>query len=87
MGLFQIMGFNYRECGFTSVQEFVNVMCTSEGEHLRAFVNFINSQGFAKFLKNKEWSNFARGYNGPDYAENKYDEKLAAAYKAASHSK
>ncbi len=31
-------------------------------------------------LKNKDWGTFARLYNGPAYAQNKYDIKLAEAY-------
>jgi hypothetical protein len=29
---------------------------------------------------NKDWAKFARGYNGPGYAQNAYDVKLAQAY-------
>jgi hypothetical protein len=32
-------------------------------------------------LENLDWAKFARGYNGAGYKQNKYDEKLAAAYK------
>ena len=28
-----------------------------------------------------DWAGFARGYNGPGYAQNAYDTKLAAAYR------
>jgi hypothetical protein len=33
-----------------------------------------------QYLRDKDWAGFARRYNGPAYAENKYDEKLSAAY-------
>ena len=42
-GMFQIMGFNYARCGFANVQEFVNAMVRSEGEHLQAFCRFVLS--------------------------------------------
>jgi len=32
-----------------------------------------------------DWAGFARGYNGPAFRQNRYDEKLSAAY--AFHSK
>ena len=32
-------------------------------------------------LQNKNWAEFARRYNGPAYAQNRYDEKLAEAYR------
>jgi len=79
-GLFQIMGLNYDKCGFGTVQEFVNVMCKSEGAQLQAFVMFIKNTGLASSLQNKQWATFAKGYNGPQYAQNNYDTKLAAAY-------
>lgn len=35
-------------------------------------------------LQRKDWAGFARGYNGPGYAKNRYDIKLANAYKKYS---
>jgi hypothetical protein len=80
-GLYQIMGYHYKICGYNSIKSFVEAMYKSEGYHLRAFGKFIQSEGLVKHLKNKDWAKFARGYNGPGYAENKYDVKIAAAYK------
>jgi hypothetical protein len=31
-------------------------------------------------LQAKNWAEFAKRYNGPAYAQNRYDEKLAKAY-------
>ena len=31
-------------------------------------------------LQKKDWKAFARLYNGPAYAQNRYDEKLSTAY-------
>ena len=28
----------------------------------------------------KKWANFAKGYNGPAYADNAYDVKMETAY-------
>jgi hypothetical protein len=50
-----------------------------------AFCGFIKSNKLDTHLRKHDWARFARGYNGPGYAENKYDEKLARAY--AKHSK
>lgn len=36
-------------------------------------------------MKNKDWAKFAKSYNGPAFAQNKYDEKLAKVYKKYSH--
>lgn len=79
-GKFQIMGFNYEACRFSTVGEFVNAMCESEGRQLDAFVNFIKSRGLDDDLRERNWATFARVYNGPKYRENQYDDKMAAAY-------
>jgi hypothetical protein len=79
-GKFQIMGFNHKPCGFASVGEFVDAMKESEGRQLDAFVAFVISQKLDKHLRDKNWTAFARGYNGTGYAKNKYDTKMAAAY-------
>ncbi|HBE51693.1 MAG TPA: hypothetical protein DDW76_23685 [Cyanobacteria bacterium UBA11369] len=79
-GLGQVMGFNYKVAGYSDVEEFVNAMHISEGKHLEAMMNFIKSQNLDKALRSRDWAAFARGYNGPAYARNKYDQKLAAAY-------
>ena len=79
-GLFQIMGMNYKLCGFNSVQEFVNKNCASEEEQLAIFLTFLKNSGILQFLIAKDWVNFAKRYNGPGYAANKYDVKLQQAY-------
>lgn len=80
-GMFQIMGFNYKACGYLSVNDFVDDMCKSEGKQLDSFVSFIKQNKLDTFLREKDWAGFARKYNGPGYKENKYDEKLEKAYK------
>lgn len=79
-GLFQIMGFNYKTCGFDSIQDFVNAMCHSEGAQLKAFANFVINNNLSRHLIKHNWAAFAERYNGPGYASNKYDTKLAEAY-------
>ena len=79
-GLFQIMGFNYAACGCKSVMEFVEKMRTNEGSQLDLFVVFLKTNGWDKYLHALNWAEFARHYNGPQYAQNKYDEKLQKAY-------
>jgi hypothetical protein len=80
-GLFQIMGFNYLACGCANAREFVSKMCSCEGDQLDLFVAFLKSNGWDEYLKKLDWTGFARHYNGPSYAQNKYDEKLMNAYK------
>jgi hypothetical protein len=87
-GLFQIMGNNFRVAGFDSVEAFVDAMMESERAHLDAFASFISETRFQgkslrELLAAKDWTAFARAYNGPGFRANKYDEKLAAAYARA----
>jgi hypothetical protein len=80
-GMFQIMGFNYKACGFQNPEDFRYHMELNEREHLFAFVKFVLSKGLRDELVACDWPAFARQYNGPGYKENRYDEKLEAAYK------
>jgi len=84
-GIFQIMGYHYKKVGYNSVEDYVKVMNKSERFHLMAFGKFIKSEGLVKHLKNNNWAKFARGYNGAGYKKNKYDTKLATAYKKYSN--
>lgn len=82
-GMFQLMGFNYKACGYGTVQEFVNAMYKSEDEQLNAFVGFIKSNTqLNQALRSKDWATVARLYNGADYKINSYDQKLAVAYES-----
>ncbi|MFB3132816.1 MAG: DUF4231 domain-containing protein [Rhodothermales bacterium] len=80
-GMFQIMGFHWESLGYASAKAFVDLMYKSEGEHLKAFAKFMKVNKLVRYLKNLNWAKFARGYNGPGYAANKYDIKMAEAYK------
>jgi hypothetical protein len=44
------------------------------------FVKFVSRPPYLPALRNHNWKAFARVYNGPDFAVNRYDAKLAAAY-------
>ncbi len=80
-GMFQIGGFNYKQCGCSSVDEFVYLMSYSELEQLELFAAFITNGGMLTDLKNKNWAAFARKYNGAGYKKRGYDTKMAAAYR------
>ena len=80
-GKFQIMGFNFAICGFKNVDDFVFAMQESESRHLEAFVSYITHNNLDDELRNLNWAEFARRYNGIDYKKNNYDVKMAEAYK------
>ncbi|GAB3381663.1 N-acetylmuramidase domain-containing protein [Lysobacter fragariae] len=79
-GMFQIMGFNYPHCGCVDVDAFVVAQHAGATEQLAMFVKFISRPPFLATLQARKWAAFAKAYNGPGYAQNKYDTKLATAY-------
>jgi len=79
-GMFQILGVNHGVVGFGDVESFVKSQLVSEGNHLDAFANFVLSNRLDDELRDRRWADFAAGYNGPGYKENRYDEKMAEAY-------
>ena len=86
-GMFQLGGFNWKLCGLSSPQEFVELMSRSERDQLDLFAIFIQKSGLLPALKAKNWSSFARGYNGTNYAARGYHTKLASAYAKYSRKK
>jgi len=79
-GLGQIMGFNYKLCGYASVTAFVEAMKVSEGAQLYAIARFIVSAKLQRHIRNKAWAAFAKGYNGSGHAKHGYHTKMANAY-------
>lgn len=82
-GKFQIMGENHKACGYDSPVLFAEAMARDEKTQLRAFENFIKAnKTLHQALVRKDWVTFARIYNGSAYAKNRYDVKLAQAYRS-----
>ena len=81
-GLFQVMGFNAQTVGFTDVKDMVQSITRDVEEHLRAFVGFIEANDLddALAVDPPDFATFAAKYNGPAYAKNKYDTRMADAY-------
>lgn len=79
-GLGQIMGFNHKAAGYPTVEEMVAAFIDDEEAHLEAMIRFIKTAGLDDELRRHDWKGFARGYNGPGFAQNAYDRKLAAAF-------
>lgn len=80
-GLGQVMGFNHKLAGYTSVKSMVLSFMDSEAAQLEAMIAFIQSAKLDDELRRHDWAAFAKGYNGSGYAKNKYDTRLAAAFK------
>ena len=80
-GLFQIMGFHWKSCGCASPSDFRRRMESSEREQMALALKFLEKTGIVRWLKTKDWCTFALRYNGSGYKANRYDERLAAAYR------
>lgn len=86
-GLFQVMGFNWKVCGYQNPHAFADAMAEDEDNHLEACVEFILAEGLADELaacragSPESCRAFAQGYNGPGYAKNNYHVKMSEALK------
>lgn len=85
-GKFQIMGAHWNALGYISPIAMAFTMTQSEGDHYEALVRFIKANGLqdevrALSTNPADCVAFARKYNGPAYAKNRYDRKLADAMK------
>jgi N-acetylmuramidase/Putative peptidoglycan binding domain len=86
-GIGQVLGENYKEAGYASPQEMVTRVFASEDEQLLAVANEILSDRngkAAKALAGHDWKTFASIYNGPAYAENKYDSVISGWFQKFS---
>ncbi|MEN0098660.1 MAG: N-acetylmuramidase family protein [Brucella pseudogrignonensis] len=79
-GLGQVMGAHWEWLGYSSIDELVAEARSSVGGQVRLMLNFIDKAGLKTALEQKDWRNFARRYNGPAFARNQYDSRMAAAF-------
>lgn len=79
-GLGQILGVHATEIGYKSVDDMVDAMACSEDKQLQAVVGFIQHKKLETALQKQQWADYARVYNGSDYAKNQYDTRLQQAY-------
>jgi N-acetylmuramidase len=79
-GAGQIMGDNFRACGFDDAQSMVSAMMASEDAQLAAVGAFLKSKNLVPVMQAHDWAKLARAYNGPAFAKNKYDIRLAGAF-------
>ncbi len=82
-GLFQIMGMNFRACGYQSATAFIADYSKSLVKQLQAFEAFVRANNIADELVAKDWEGFARVYNGPGQVE-RYGRLMRQAYERIS---
>jgi len=78
-GKFQILGSNHN--GWPDPVSFAQAMFVSERNHLKSFEAYCVKNGLIRHLRNKDWAQFALGYNGKNYRDFDYDTKIGRAYR------
>jgi hypothetical protein len=81
-GIGQVLGFNWKECGYATLTNFLNDVYSSEAGQLKVMMGFIANHpvDLLTKIRNLEWTKFAYYYNGSNYSINQYDKKLELAY-------
>lgn len=82
-GKFQVLGENYKDLGYKTIQEFVNAASTNEGQ-VELFVRFLKAKHLIDELQRGDFKTFALLYNGKYAEKNNYPAKmtnLATEYK------
>ncbi|MEL6437516.1 MAG: N-acetylmuramidase family protein, partial [Pseudomonadota bacterium] len=79
-GIGQVMGAHWKTLGYASVEHLVREARSGVAGQVRLMLRFIEHHGLEHLLKRRDWAGFARRYNGPGYARNAYDTKMAKAH-------
>jgi len=80
-GAFQILGENHVQAGHATVEAFVAAMKSGILAQAEAFVAFVlANRTLLTALRARNWSTFARIYNGPAYKKFAYDDKMRSNY-------
>ena len=79
-GLGQVMGSHWKWLGYGSVDAMVAEARSGVRGQVRLMARFIEKSGLVVALCQQDWRTFARRYNGPAYAKNRYDKKMETAF-------
>lgn len=79
MGMGQIMGYNFKKCGYSSAEEMYNDFSKGEGQQIKGMIKFItSSNSMLVALQNKDFCSFVTQYNGDGQVQ-AYTNKLMNA--------
>ncbi|WP_185983666.1 N-acetylmuramidase domain-containing protein [Aureimonas mangrovi] len=82
-GLGQVMGEHWRRLGYASVEALAKEARGSIEGQFRLMARFLRVGALSRLLPAGDVKGFARRYNGPAYARNGYDTKIAGAFAEA----
>lgn len=80
-GLGQVMGSHWQWLGYGSADALVAEARKGVVGQVELMARFIEKSGLDAALRKRDWSTFARRYNGPAYRKNRYDTKMRDAYR------
>ncbi len=80
-GLGQVMGAHWQWLGYESVKAMVAEARGSVVGQVQLMLRYIDKAGLAGLLRAHDWRGFARRYNGPAFARNRYDTRMAEAWR------
>lgn len=78
-GVGQVLGLHWKALGFSTVKAMVDYMHEGVEAQIDVMLRYVMENGLDDELRDGRWKAFARGYNGPAYAKNAYDTKMAEA--------
>ena len=82
-GLCQVMGAHWQALGYDSPAALRQAARTSADGQFTLGARFLKLGHLDRRLADGDHAGFARRYNGPAYKRNRYDEKIAAAWREA----
>ena len=82
-GLCQVMGAHWKRLGFAGAVDLARTARASPDGQFLIGARFLGIGRLADRLAAGDFAGFARRYNGPAYAQNRYDAKIRAAYREA----
>lgn len=78
-GVGQVLGSHYRVFGLPNSMAIYDQAASGLEGQVELIFDYCAAFGLIDELQRGDWTAFARGYNGPNYRQNRYDEKLADA--------
>ncbi|MEM8751007.1 MAG: N-acetylmuramidase domain-containing protein, partial [Pseudomonadota bacterium] len=79
-GVGQVMGSHWQWLGYGSVDAMVSEARSGVAGQVELMVRYIEKAKLVEALRKGDWAHFARIYNGPAYAKNRYDANMEAAF-------
>lgn len=83
-GLGQVMGLHWQKLGYAGATALAEEARRSAEGQFALVARFLKTGPFVERLERSDWEGFARLYNGPGFAANTYDRKIASAFRQAS---